>query len=130
MNEANICHICQLKDEKEGEKVKNRAILIKSDRLLASLIKLVLIFLFVPSLLVIIDNLDLGIKPAEHVSAEFGHPDLSGLFTLKIVEYHTFGKDSGLGLLPHDLLKKEGKQIVLKPAGPIIESRSCCSKDL
>ena len=34
MNEANICHICQLKDEKEGEKVKNRAILIKSDRLL------------------------------------------------------------------------------------------------
>jgi len=33
MNAANICHICQLKDEKEGEKVKNKSILIKSDKL-------------------------------------------------------------------------------------------------
>jgi len=34
MNEANICHICQLKDEKEGEKVKNNAIFINPDKLL------------------------------------------------------------------------------------------------
>jgi len=40
MNEANICHICQLKDEKEGEKVKSmlslniEQILIKPDKLL------------------------------------------------------------------------------------------------